>query len=104
MIGMRLCLLLILKFILCSSTPTKPRLTLDEFFDYTSFQTLSLSPDGQYLLIRTRPPAWDSNSYEYSLWLYGTYRRRKTLITKQLSPAFKPQWSPSGNWIVFLQK
>ncbi|CAF4296501.1 unnamed protein product [Rotaria sp. Silwood2] len=88
---------------LSSSTSTKPKLTLDEYFNYTNFPSFSLSPDGQQLLVHTRRLTWDSNTYENSLWLYETQGRRKKLITKKLSEAFKPQWSPSGNWIVLRQ-
>ncbi|CAF3606847.1 unnamed protein product [Rotaria sp. Silwood1] len=88
---------------LCSSTSTKSKLTLDEYFNYTHFPSFSLSPDGQQLLVHIRRLTWDSNNYENSLWLYETQGRRKKLITKKLSQEFKPQWSPSGNWIVLRQ-
>ncbi|CAF1011941.1 unnamed protein product [Rotaria sp. Silwood1] len=61
-----------------------------------------MSPNGRYLLIYSQRPAWDSNSFENSLWLYETYGRRKQLITKQLSEIMQPKWSPSGDWFVFL--
>jgi dipeptidyl aminopeptidase/acylaminoacyl peptidase len=97
------CLFFLLQLIVQgSSTETKSSITLDEFFEFTTFPSVQLSPNGKYLLIHKRRPAWDSNSYENSLWLYETYGRRKTLITKNLSENVKPQWSPSGNWIVML--
>ncbi|CAF3877373.1 unnamed protein product [Rotaria sp. Silwood1] len=102
MIEMKLCLLLILKLILCSSTETKPKLTLNEYFDFTNYPSLSLSPSGQHLLIQSRRPSWNSNSYENSLWLYNIETKKKQLITKVLSESLKPQWSPCGNWIAFL--
>ncbi|CAF1076439.1 unnamed protein product [Didymodactylos carnosus] len=101
-IEMKLCLLLILKLILCSSTETKPKLTLNEYFDFTNYPSLSFSPSGQHLLIQSKRPSWNSNSYENSLWLYNIETKRKQLITRALSESLKPQWSPSGNWIAFL--
>jgi dipeptidyl aminopeptidase/acylaminoacyl peptidase len=98
MLEMKLCLLLIL----CSSTETKPKLTLNEYFDFTNYPSLSLSPSGQHLLIQSRRPSWNSNSYENSLWLYNIETKKKQLITKVLSESLKPQWSPSGHWIAFL--
>ncbi|CAF4377331.1 unnamed protein product [Rotaria magnacalcarata] len=99
---MKLCLVLILKLILCSSTGTKPKLTLNEYFDFTNYPSLSLSPSGQHLLIQSKFPSWNSNSYENSLWLYNIETKKKQLITRALSESLKPQWSPSGNWIAFL--
>lgn len=101
---MKLFWILLLVFILFSTVETKLNLTLDRFFNYTSFRSLSLSPNGEYLLIHTQRPAWDSNSFEHSLWLYDTVEYRKKLITNQLSPSVKFQWSPSGKWVAFLSK
>ena len=81
---------------------TKPRLTLDEFFDYASFPSISLSPNGHYLIFHTRRASWNSSSYNNSLWLYDIQTNRKTLITDRLSEGMKPKWSPSGSWIAFL--
>ena len=85
-----------------SKSLTKPTITLDEFFDYTSFPSISLSPNGQYLIVHTQKASWDSSSYNNSLWLYELSTERKTLITDKLSVSMKPKWSPSGNWIAFL--
>jgi dipeptidyl aminopeptidase/acylaminoacyl peptidase len=91
-------------FILFGTVETKSNLTLDIFFNYTMFPSLSLSPNGEHLLIQTRRPAWDSNSFENSLWLYKTVERRQKLITNQLFQGVKFQWSPSGKWFAFLLK
>jgi dipeptidyl aminopeptidase/acylaminoacyl peptidase len=101
---MKLFLIFLSSFILFSTIETKSNLTLDTFFNYTSFGSLSLSPSGQHLLIHTQRPAWGSNSFENSLWLYQTVERRKKLITNQLFEGVKVQWSPSGKWFVFLLK
>ncbi|CAF3771208.1 unnamed protein product [Rotaria sordida] len=102
MIKMKLCLLLILKLILCSSSETKPKLTLNEYFDFTNYPSISLSPSGKHLFIQSKRPLWNSNSYENSLWLFNIETKRKQLITNVLSESMKPQWSPSGSWIAVL--
>ena len=83
---------------------TKSNLTLDSFFNYTNFDSLSLSPSGEYLLINTRRPLWDSNSFESNLWLYETLERRKKLITDKFIGNVESSWSPSGKWFYFLLK
>ncbi|CAF3517385.1 unnamed protein product [Rotaria socialis] len=96
-------LLIFFPFVLCaSSIPTKPTLTLDEFFNYVQIPSINLSPNGRNLLVHTRRSLWDSNSYENNLWLYETETYTKILITDKLSESFKPKWSPSGNQIVLL--
>lgn len=101
---MKLFLIFFSSFILFYTVETKSNLTLDAFFNYTTILSLSLSPNGQYLLIQTQRAAWDSNSFEHSLWLYDTVESRKKLITNKLLPDIKFQWSPSGRWVVFLLK
>ena len=94
-----LSLFIIFKFVSCFSVDTKSKVTFDEFFDYTKYPLLSFSPTGEYLLIQTRHPLWDNNSYEHTLWIYNIKNKEKILITKHLDPSIKPKWSPSGNWI-----
>ncbi|CAF1024187.1 unnamed protein product [Rotaria sp. Silwood1] len=101
---MHLCLLLILSLFSCIFTETKPKLTFDEFFDYTTFPLLRFSPTGQHLLIQTRRPSWNTSSYENTLWLYDIKTQTKKLITTNLHKSIKPQWSPSGNYIALLPK
>lgn len=95
---------LIILLVLFDTIETKSNLTLDVFFNYTSFRGLSLSPNGQNLLIFTKHPAWNSNSFENSLWVYQTAEGRKKLITDQLFEDVKFRWSPSGDWVAFLKK
>ncbi|CAF4283790.1 unnamed protein product, partial [Rotaria magnacalcarata] len=101
---MRFFLSLILTLICFSSIEAHSKLTIDEFFNVTHFQSINLSPDGRYLLVASEHPAWDSNSYEQSLWLYETTGRRKQLITNQLFASYIPKWSPSGDYFVYLMK
>ena len=90
---------LILVYNPCSLSETKPLLTLDEFFNYTQYSWMSFSPTGDYLMIQMKRPLWDTNTFESSLWLYEMNGQQRILITRQLSSAFKPLWSPTGDWI-----
>lgn len=95
-------LLLFSSFISCTTIPTKPLITLDEFFDSVHYPSISLSPNGHYLIVHTVRAQWNSNSYNNSLWLYEVQTHKKTLITDKLSGGMQPKWSPSGNWILLL--
>jgi Tol biopolymer transport system component len=81
---------------------TKPKLTLDEFFNYTMFSILDFSPNNQYLLFQTKHPSWNTNSYENHLWIYDIQQQTRKLITKNLHNSIKPQWSPNGTWIALV--
>jgi Tol biopolymer transport system component len=100
----KLYLLLLLQLFSCFSIETKSKLTFDEFFNYTTFPLLKFSPSGRHLLIQTKRPSWNTNSYENTLWLYDISNETKKLITTNLRTSIKPQWSPSGNYIAFLPK
>ncbi|CAF3610212.1 unnamed protein product [Rotaria sp. Silwood1] len=99
MIIIRLYLFVSLQLILCFSIDTKPKLTLDEFFDYTYFPLISLSPTDKHLLIHTTRPSWNISSFEHALWLYDIEKQTRKLITRNLHSSIKPKWSPNGNWI-----
>lgn len=101
---MRIFPILILALICFSLIDAHSKLTIDEFFNMTHFQSINLSPNGRYVLVASERPAWDSNSYEQSLWLYETSGRRKKLITNQLLASYVPKWSPSGDYFVYLMK
>ncbi|CAF4334676.1 unnamed protein product, partial [Adineta steineri] len=64
-----------------STTQTKPKLTIDEFFDYTTFPLLSFSPDDKYLLYQTQIPSWNTSVFENILWIYNIKQQKKTIIT-----------------------
>ena len=71
---------------------SKPKFTLDEFFNYTYFSSLTLSPiDGKAILIQTTHPRWDKHINEEHLHLQILPNQTRKLITTQAS-AIKPQW------------
>ncbi|CAF5178551.1 unnamed protein product, partial [Rotaria magnacalcarata] len=94
-ISVVLFLLLVLKFFSYSSAQDKPKLTLDEFFNYVEYPTVIFSPTGQHLLIETLQPSWETNSYSHDLWLYDIQQQQKRLIIADISEHFAPIWSPS---------
>ena len=48
----------------------KPKLTLDEFFNFIYFPSVHISPDGQSVVIVVERPDWDQNIFRDDLWLY----------------------------------
>jgi dipeptidyl aminopeptidase/acylaminoacyl peptidase len=70
----------------------KPKFTFDEFFNYTDFSFVTLSPaDGQSILIQTIHRIWDRNVNEEHLYLQTLRGENRTLITTEAS-GFSPQW------------
>jgi len=89
-------------WILCISSclSSKPKFTIDEFFNYTEFLSLTLSPDdGLSILIQTKQRIWDRNINEEHLHLQTLRGENRKLITTQASD-FKPQWK--GEWIALI--
>lgn len=81
----------------------RKRLTLDEFFDYKTPALVSVSPNGEYVLLAFGNASWSTNTNQYSLWLYSVSDQTKKLISSTISPSNPPQWSPKGDWIVLSQ-
>ena len=52
---------------------------------------MNFSSTDEYVLVQTRRPSWDSNSFENSLWFYQINEDRNKLITNQLFDRIKPQ-------------
>ncbi|CAF5086988.1 unnamed protein product, partial [Rotaria sp. Silwood1] len=78
-----------------------PKLTLDEFFNYTDFTSLTLAPDNsQSILIQTRHRIWNNNISEYHLHLYSLDDKSKILLTRHASSLLRPRWQ--GEWIAYL--
>ena len=99
---MKLIISLIIIFIELVEIECKGNLTIDNFFNYTSIRSISLSSNGEFLLIHTKSPLWNENIFQHKLILYRTKDDQQKLITDQLFEGTKLQWSPSQNYVVFL--
>jgi dipeptidyl aminopeptidase/acylaminoacyl peptidase len=88
---------------LAAPTQSKPKLTLDEFFNAVDFRALELSPDGQSVVIEAERADWDQQIFRSDLWLYHDDGRGGSLIQlTQSGHDSDPKWSPDGRWIAFL--
>ena len=76
-----------------------PKLTLDEFFNSVSYNSLAISPDGNSVVIATERPDWDQKIFRTDLWLY---RDNALIQLTQSGHDSEPKWSPDGRWIAFL--
>jgi dipeptidyl aminopeptidase/acylaminoacyl peptidase len=91
---------LLLLLLCCTSllAADKPKLTLDEFFNFVDFPSVKLSPDGQSVVICAERADWDQNIFRKDLWLYRN--QALTQLTRSGHDS-DPQWSPDGRWIAF---
>src|ERR1700691_767561 len=86
----------------------KPKLTLDEFFNSVSYNSVASSPDGNSVVIGTERADWDQKIFRTDLWLYRDYANANSLIQPTLIQLTQsghdsePKWSPDGRWIAFL--
>jgi len=81
----------------------KPKITLDEFFNYVGFDAAKVSPDGHAVVAETDRADWDQKIFRTDLWLYRTDLNGGTLIQlTQSGHDRKPEWSPDGRWIAFI--
>ncbi|HET9742763.1 MAG TPA: prolyl oligopeptidase family serine peptidase [Terriglobales bacterium] len=78
----------------------KPKLTLDQFFNYVEFENVAISPDGHAVVFGTTRADWAAQRFRRDLWLY---RDGAGLIQlTQSGQDSGAQWSPDGKWIAFL--
>jgi len=88
-----------------SFAQSKPKLTLDTFFNSVSYSHVALSPDGNSVVIETERADWDQKIFRKDLWLYRDDAKGATLIQlTQSGHDTEPKWSPDGHWIAFLSE
>ena len=100
-----LCVFILLSSAFSVLAQTKPRLTLDDFFNSVSFGSIELSPDGNSVVIVTNRADWDQQIFRSDLWLYQDDDKSGSLIQlTQSGHDSDPKWSPDGKWIAFLSE
>jgi len=98
---------LLLLFTACSVFAVeKPKITLDEFFNYVDYNSVQISPDGNSVVIAADRADWDRQVFRTDLWLYRDDPRGSGSLI-QLTQSGRdsvPRWSPDGRWIAFLSE
>jgi len=104
--------LVALMFVSCALTlaaQSKPKLTLDEFFNSVDFTSVEISPDGSSVVIGAERADWDQQIFRSDLWLYHNDGQAGSGVGNliQLTQSghdSEPKWSPDGRWIAFLSE
>ena len=79
----------------------KPKITLDDFFNFVGFDSVTISPDGKAVVIVTDRADWDQKIFRTDLWLYRENSASLIQLT-QTGHERHPEWSPDGAWIAFI--
>jgi dipeptidyl aminopeptidase/acylaminoacyl peptidase len=80
----------------------KPKLSLDDFFNYVDIGSVRLSPNGDMVVVSTRRADWAQERFRHDLWLIRV-GSAPVLLTSDGEDS-DPQWSPDGRWISFLSE
>jgi dipeptidyl aminopeptidase/acylaminoacyl peptidase len=94
---------LLLTSVLPLIAQSKPKLTLDDFFNSVSFSNIELSSDGSSVVFATERADWDQQIFRTDLWLYRDDSKSLIQLT-QSGHDSDPKWSPDGKWIAFLSE
>ena len=84
-----------------SKKDTASPIGLDEYFEFTDYSRLALSPDGKSVVIATDRADWKQQRFREDLWLWREGMSAPILLTGSGHDS-SPEWSPDGKWIAFL--
>ena len=84
----------------CAFAQSKPKLTLDEFFNSVGISNVEISPEGNRVVIVAERADWDRESFRTDLYLYRDDTKSLIQLT-QSGHDSDPKWSPDGKWIAF---
>src|SRR5437868_4083112 len=65
-----------------ASAADKPKITLDEFFNYVDVTSVQISPDGNSVVIAADRADWDRQIFQTDLWLYRDDPRSLIRLTQ----------------------
>ncbi len=95
----------LIALVVCLASPvfsqSKPKITLDEFFNSVYYRDVRLSPDGNSVAFVTERADWGKERFRNDLWLYRVNHATLLPLT-QSGHDSSPQFSPDGQWIAFL--
>jgi dipeptidyl aminopeptidase/acylaminoacyl peptidase len=91
---------------LCAHATDKPKITVDEFFNYVDYPAIQISPDGHAIVIETERADWEQSIFRKDLWLFRDGGHGEGTLTQLTRSGHDtdPQWSPDGRWIAFLSE
>ena len=96
-------IVMLLSCALVALAQSKPKLTLDEFFNSVGVTGLEISPDGNSVAIAAERADWDQQIFRSDLWLYRDDTKSLIQLT-QSGHDSEPKWSPDGRWIAFVSE
>jgi len=88
-----------------ATAQSKPKLSLDDFFNSVSYPAIEISPDGDSVVIAAERADWDRQIFRTDLYLYRSDAKADPLIQlTQSGHDTEPHWSPDGRYIAFLSE
>ena len=96
-------IVMLLSCALVALAQSKPKLTLDEFFNSVGVTGLEISPDGSSVAFAAERADWDQQIFRSDLWLYRDATKSLIQLT-QSGHDSEPKWSPDARWIAFVSE